>query len=452
MKTINLIGKIIPVLQSEKSITVAGNRAVDKICFSLDRYVENKDLSKLFCIIKTENSKGEKDIGYTETVVQDSKILVIWELTGYIASVNGKIKVQIEFNEPSETEIERIVWQSEIAEFIIEKTIDCTPVIAENPTIIEQFENKVKKIQADINKKYIAVSDNINTINEMKKKLDHMFDTVLPSIKGDAISVGGRKVDDTKTDNKSLWTAEKTLKEIQIVKDIAEKTTEKTVFYRADARYSDNTHSLSIENMPKLLPETFSVLFLPENDYKYGDKLKITGLPNLINIYDKGFENNRELFSSFSGINTGNGYTIINANGTHRFIRTQPNSAAEKLKPNTQYTIIADIKEFSANGELWLSINDGTTSANRETAFVEHCSVQSGTTGIIKFLVTTRSELTTQCLLRYVLHKAATEGSVEFRSMLLEGDWTKKDIPVKYWENMRQKDMAIIPIYRANYG
>ena len=93
------------------------------------------------------------------------------------------------------------------------------------------------------------------------------------------------------------------------------------------------------------------------------------------------------------------------------------------LKPSTQYTIFVEVRKNTLTGD-----GLGVTSQYQDDSFGVTNRISPGETGIFKFLVTTKSDLTNTLPLRMYITNAATSGEVEFRVMLLEGDYTNENI------------------------
>lgn len=105
-----------------------------------------------------------------------------------------------------------------------------------------------------------------------------------------------------------------------------------------------------------------------------------------------------------------------------------------KLKPNTVYTVFMDIKKntIGENSKFYLNI----TAENR--AFLENYAIDSGYIGNIIKKVTTRPDLSNVDTGLLPSIKDAKQGqNIAFKYMILEGDWTNREIPKEYFEGMK---------------
>lgn len=104
---------------------------------------------------------------------------------------------------------------------------------------------------------------------------------------------------------------------------------------------------------------------------------------------------------------------------------------AHKLKPSTKYTVILDILEYTLTSEnaFHLSVDH-----NNQNAFVENVYVKSK--GCYVRTLTTKAELVDTMLAPRQQIAKADDGYIKYRMILLEGDWTNKEIP-SYFEGMK---------------
>lgn len=104
---------------------------------------------------------------------------------------------------------------------------------------------------------------------------------------------------------------------------------------------------------------------------------------------------------------------------------------AHKLKPSTKYTVILDILEYTLTSEnaFHLSVDH-----NNQNAFVENIYVKSK--GCYVRTLTTKAELVDTMLAPRQQIAKADDGYIKYRMILLEGDWTNKEIP-SYFEGMK---------------
>ena len=92
------------------------------------------------------------------------------------------------------------------------------------------------------------------------------------------------------------------------------------------------------------------------------------------------------------------------------------------LKPSTKYTIILNIVENTLDNSFnFLSDYPTTSTSVFEDAYY---TVSGGTKGVMKILVTTKSELSGTISLRSFVSNKATSGYIRYNVMILEGDYT----------------------------
>ena len=124
-----------------------------------------------------------------------------------------------------------------------------------------------------------------------------------------------------------------------------------------------------------------------------------------------------------------------------KYTFTMPNNApytgatnvyVNRIKPNTQYTIIANItKNTLTKGQLLLANYEQTNFAN------ETIRVNPNELGIKKYLVTSKNEIPAGATIRsYLLEANEGEQITIGDYILLEGDYTSKPIP-PYFEGMK---------------
>lgn len=443
LEKINLIGNTICIKPGDKILSVVGDSNSKKLCFVLDRYVGELDLSLLKCIIKLSNTKKITDIASLQVVASEKTLDVIWTIGENATSQSGLLEIQLEFhNSESKT-----VWQSNIAEFIIERSLPADRIFEQKePTIFEQWE-------ARIDARY----------DEFSEQLDDLIENGLPGIGGDASSLNGKRVDDTKFDNLSLWTAEKTKAEIDSgISAISTASTTRNGFmskedkvrldtmqsvtaqekkrwndyanslFRAAATYENGIFLLDIIDKPANLPENFQVTFIPPTDFHAGDKIRINGVANLKNLYKRSFNNPPDWFYSHEATKLSNGYVRFCQTTLSEYIDVfSVSNAAALLKPNTTYTFVADVTENTVSGSNFILAH---------STLSDDCFSVSATlnatkgTGVLKLKTTTDADLTGKKSMRITM-TASVLGAITLRVMLLEGDWTAKAIPSGYWEN-----------------
>ena len=150
------------------------------------------------------------------------------------------------------------------------------------------------------------------------------------------------------------------------------------------------------------------------------------------------------------------GNTLINLTGVYenpvsgsdvtldktKYTFTMPNNApytgavnvfVNGIKPNTEYTIIANItKNTLTKGYLILANDEQTNFANKTIR------VNPNELGIKKYLVTSKNEIPAGATIRSYLMGANEGEQITIGDyILLEGDWTNKEIPSEYFEGMK---------------
>lgn len=179
-------------------------------------------------------------------------------------------------------------------------------------------------------------------------------------------------------------------------------------------------HDTSVEEF--ILEEAYgSVISLPSN--------VINGQINEIKIEGKTYRNVLEDYISDSN----NWERLDGELIDNDFIKGTADGASYKnfwlkagiitLKPNTQYTVFVEVRKNTLNDSGLV-----VTGTHQNDSFEELNIISPGETGIFKFLVTTKSDLTNTFPLRMFVFNTATSGEIEFRVMLLEGDYTNKNI------------------------
>ena len=114
-------------------------------------------------------------------------------------------------------------------------------------------------------------------------------------------------------------------------------------------------------------------------------------------------------------------YIKMTANGNYQNAMLKPLST---IKPSTTYTIVTDVVENTLDSKLVITVN--TKDAQLPSA--QPTIVNAGKTGIFTQLVTTGNDLSgcVRCLVNF-LDIVNTTGSVKYRIMVVEGDYTNYD-------------------------
>lgn len=134
--------------------------------------------------------------------------------------------------------------------------------------------------------------------------------------------------------------------------------------------------------------------------------------------------------TSNHGVTSDNDYIRLTANGTYRNIFFE-NIA---YKPSTEYTIIIFIRKNTVNANY--SVYDN---ANTDSVFYgSYYNITPGTTGVFITKQTTRADISSCTYgIRSFIGPDATEGEIEVKFVVLEGDYTNKPIPNEYFEGMK---------------
>lgn len=134
--------------------------------------------------------------------------------------------------------------------------------------------------------------------------------------------------------------------------------------------------------------------------------------------------------TSNHGVTSDNDYIRLTANGTYRNIFFE-NIA---YKPSTEYTIIIFIRKNTVNANY--SVYDN---ANTDSVFYgSYYNITPGTTGVFITKQTTRADISSCTYgIRSFIGPNATEGEIEVKFVVLEGDYTNKPIPNEYFEGMK---------------
>ncbi len=184
---------------------------------------------------------------------------------------------------------------------------------------------------------------------------------------------------------------------------------------------------------------TASIFSLP-NDTIEGKMDVVVKGNTYINLLGDGFKTSTNL-GSFSGTYTDNGYAKFIGSGSYKNFFFNMNKV--DLKVNTQYTILVDIRKNTLDGTLYVNQSDG------KTAFDEQRTINAGSTGEYKFLLTTVSDFSdVNYSLRGFVSKDATDGEIELRIAIYEGDFTEKT--VKYLETTKTTKLQNISCYSKN--
>lgn len=159
------------------------------------------------------------------------------------------------------------------------------------------------------------------------------------------------------------------------------------------------------KNLPYLegMKSSFEDKLVPENLYKFSS---------------------REDFYSLDGGTTLDGeYIKMTANSGYQNAMLKPLST---IKPSTTYTIVVDVVENTLNSKL--VITAPVKEKDVQLFTTQTFQIDAGKTGIFTQMATTSNDLSgcVRCLINY-LQNTNTTGSVKYRIMVVEGDYTNYD-------------------------
>jgi len=163
----------------------------------------------------------------------------------------------------------------------------------------------------------------------------------------------------------------------------------------------------------------YGIISLPKNAANGQVSVGMKGL-TYTNLLGEGFSNPDNWYA-LHAIALDNGYARFVASGDYRNAWLRKDFIS--LKPNTVYTIFAEVRKNTINSTFFIS------NINESDSFGTQTRIYGGEVGIFKFVLTTKESLTnTHYPLRMYLSNASTEGEIELRIMLLEGDYTNEHI------------------------
>ncbi|WBW98141.1 hypothetical protein [Oceanirhabdus sp. W0125-5] len=195
----------------------------------------------------------------------------------------------------------------------------------------------------------------------------------------------------------------------------------------------------AIEGYSEVIEETSNIISFPENTVKGKIDFSIEGNTG-VNILGKGYADYDKMYD-FDAFYMGDGYAKITMDGTYK--NTFFKFSDHPVKSNTQYTVFAEVRKNTSNG-LFVLVDSHSSSA-----FTSEAIIDAGETGIFKFLRTTKSDLTgITVTMRSWNNLSSTLGEIELRVMLLEGDWTNKEI--SYFEGVQGAKVHNVKILTKN--
>ena len=136
-------------------------------------------------------------------------------------------------------------------------------------------------------------------------------------------------------------------------------------------------------------------------------------------------------FGLLNGI-VSDGWIEISADGNFKNFRTLADSVV--AKPNTKYTFVVEVAEQSlqTGSGSYICFGETSAEANQPSLFVDQKIFMASNplrVGINKFVLTTKSNFDgVFCADRGFISSSVISGSIKFRYMIIEGDWTNKDI------------------------
>lgn len=230
--------------------------------------------------------------------------------------------------------------------------------------------------------------------------------------------------DNRKVGNKSLTTA---LTDIDNLIDEMKVHFDKEYGSSLSMDISNNTNSFSIGagiNIDKKneVENSFTAIGLSGNS-----------LVNCLFV-DKLYEESNYLEFENSPIIAEDKITLKSKKADH--VRFCPKMECGIIKPNTQYTLIFDVTSNNLTGTINLT---HTNANNLISPFPTANSIQSKQTGIFKYVLTSKQDIS-DCttLLRTVIWdncNAANE-TITFSLMILEGNWANKPLP-RYFKGLK---------------
>lgn len=149
------------------------------------------------------------------------------------------------------------------------------------------------------------------------------------------------------------------------------------------------------------MKSSFEDKYIPENLYKFSSRDDFYALDNNVTLDGE--------------------YIKMTANGKYQNAVLKP---LDTIKPSTTYTIVTNVIENTLDSRLVITTN--TNDAQLPSA--QPTIVNAGKTGIFTQLVTTGNDLSgcIRCLVNF-LDIANTTGSIKYRIMVVEGDYTNYD-------------------------
>ncbi|MDM0633575.1 BppU family phage baseplate upper protein [Clostridium perfringens] len=107
---------------------------------------------------------------------------------------------------------------------------------------------------------------------------------------------------------------------------------------------------------------------------------------------------------------------------------TFTNGSVSMYKPNTKYTVIVIVEDNKLNGEVQFIGDDNNVQTVFKTGI--NLKIASGSTGVFSKTYTTKDDLSNCVRVGYWVHNPnSITGTLRYSMLILEGDWTNKEIP-----------------------
>lgn len=445
MKTFNVIDGRIIVSPLDRVLSVKGDNGAQQIAFKLNRHQHNIDLNELDCIIKIRGANGVCDVVVPDvTINSDNLYEVTWTIGGAATVARGDIQLQLEFHDRVAT-VDQLVWQSHIAVFTIMDGLASDAIFTpSDPSILTQWQKRIADIQTDVNTKFTAVSGAVDTINSAIPRIDSglsVIETTVPQFEAgmqdlDALATrfeGNLGTIDTLTASMTAVQGQVATLQTDVAALQATPAPSTSLGgFSGTATYQDGFFNVDIANKPDTMPDVYTVTFIAPANFTAGDKLRINGVPHIVNVFGKGYGKPISEWSSFKASYLYDGYATF----AQRTPSTTVDAIATKtvgagLTPSTDYTLVYDIKETSINGMFWVA---ATSTSTGPWPYGKDVSIDgTATAGIYKRKMTTAAAIGSTSLIWTYLRGNAT-GAITLRTMLLEGDRTAETLPAAYWE------------------
>ena len=180
LKILEFSGSSFYVSTMQKRLGYRGSSNSETVCFKLDRYIGTVDLYGCYCTIKTKNSEGKSDLIVPNITADDKKMQVLWTLSSGTTAAAGQLQVQLQFEKIFSDKSQNIIWQSNVMEFEIADSLDAADVVADqNPTLFQQWEDKVNTLYSDtasdmqsVKALQSQVKADADTVSQQKQSID----------------------------------------------------------------------------------------------------------------------------------------------------------------------------------------------------------------------------------------------------------------------------------------